>query len=119
MRVLLPAPFSPINARTSPWLSVSDTPESAMTPGKRFTIPLIASRVLDEGVTLMAKEVTHLENRCRSRFRYALGAFFTIRSQELPRQMVFRCRGLVVSSFLLGAGLAAPPADLSSFSSPR
>src|SRR3954471_14742309 len=37
MSVLLPAPFSPMTATTSPGRSASDTPRSAFTPGKVLT----------------------------------------------------------------------------------
>ena len=36
MSVLLPAPFSPTTATTSPRASVSDTSSKASTPGKRL-----------------------------------------------------------------------------------
>src|SRR5689334_8773158 len=42
--VLLPAPFSPISASTSPARSESETPCSATTPGKRLVMPRILSR---------------------------------------------------------------------------
>ena len=38
MSVLFPAPFSPTRARTSPLLSVNETPLRAFTPGKVLTI---------------------------------------------------------------------------------
>src|SRR5690349_12724743 len=47
--VLLPAPFSPIRASTSPALSESETPCSATTPGKRLVMPCIFNR---SGVSL-------------------------------------------------------------------
>ena len=58
MSVLLPAPFSPIKASTSPAWSVSETPESAITPGKRFTIPFIESSAVPEGTAVMAEAIT-------------------------------------------------------------
>src|SRR5579862_7069462 len=42
-RVLLPAPFSPSRAWTSPTPASKSTPSFATTPGKRFTIPRIAT----------------------------------------------------------------------------
>src|SRR6185436_10829887 len=41
--VLLPAPFSPTRASTSPATRERETPASAITPGNRFVIALIAS----------------------------------------------------------------------------
>src|SRR5581483_7189742 len=42
--VLLPAPFSPIRATTSPRLTETETPSSATTPGKRLSIPQSSRR---------------------------------------------------------------------------
>src|SRR5436305_1768849 len=42
-RVLLPAPFSPRSACTSPAAASKSTPSFARTPGKRFVIPRIAT----------------------------------------------------------------------------
>src|SRR5438067_12317326 len=42
-RVLLPAPFSPRSACTSPAAASESTPSFARTPGKRFVIPRIAT----------------------------------------------------------------------------
>src|SRR3954464_3066101 len=44
MSVLLPAPFSPISASTSPAANSNETSLSATTPGKRLVIPRIVSR---------------------------------------------------------------------------
>src|SRR5690606_4288012 len=44
IRVLLPAPFSPMRASTSPACKESETPSSASTPGNRLVIPLIRRR---------------------------------------------------------------------------
>ena len=44
MSVLLPAPFSPISASTSPARAVSDTSLNAVTPAKRLPMPRISSR---------------------------------------------------------------------------
>src|SRR5690606_29742694 len=44
--VLLPAPFSPMRARTSPCANDRDTLRSATTPGKRLVIPRIDSRLV-------------------------------------------------------------------------
>ena len=41
--VLLPAPFSPSSACTSPARASKSTPSFATTPGKRFVIPRIAT----------------------------------------------------------------------------
>src|SRR5438105_10229300 len=41
--VLLPAPFSPSRACTSPAAASKSTPSFATTPGKRFVIPRIAT----------------------------------------------------------------------------
>src|SRR5207249_3382060 len=41
--VLLPAPFSPSNACTSPAAASKSTPSFATTPGKRFVIPRITT----------------------------------------------------------------------------
>src|SRR5262249_43616895 len=43
MSVLLPAPFSPTRARTSPACSVRSTPRSASTPGNDLLIPSMCS----------------------------------------------------------------------------
>src|SRR5215475_8235793 len=44
MSVLLPAPFSPRSANTSPACRSRSTPRSARTPGKDLTMPRIDSR---------------------------------------------------------------------------
>ena len=41
--VLLPAPFSPSSACTSPTFASKSTPSFATTPGKRFVMPYIAT----------------------------------------------------------------------------
>src|SRR6478672_2479935 len=43
MSVLLPAPFSPTSAWTSPARTLKSTPSSAVVAPKRFTIPLTSS----------------------------------------------------------------------------
>src|SRR5256714_10151855 len=45
MRVLLPAPFSPMSAWTSPRRTVKSTPCKALTPGKFFARPRISRSV--------------------------------------------------------------------------
>src|SRR5262245_21709660 len=55
MSVLLPAPFSPMTARTSPDPRVSETPWSARTPGKRLVSEWAASSGgIDGRLTLVA-----------------------------------------------------------------
>src|SRR6478735_4297518 len=49
--VLLPAPFSPMSASTSPARSDSETPCRATTPGKRLVMPRISSK---GGISLSA-----------------------------------------------------------------
>ena len=44
MSVLLPAPFSPISASTSPPRAKSDTSRNAVTPAKRLPMPRISRR---------------------------------------------------------------------------
>src|SRR5688572_10915997 len=51
INVLLPAPFSPIKASTSPTRSERETPWSAITPGNRFVIALISSKFAPCDVT--------------------------------------------------------------------
>src|SRR6266571_6562805 len=63
MSVLLPAPFSPSRARTSPARSSKSTPRSACTPGKDFSMPRISSRGTVEGVWAAAMGRTLLEQR--------------------------------------------------------
>src|SRR5207247_19860 len=46
MRVRLPAPFSPISARTSPGSSVKSTPSSATVAPNRLATPRISSRLI-------------------------------------------------------------------------
>src|SRR5713101_4949163 len=54
MRVLLPAPFSPSNANTSPARNSKSTPRSACTPGKDFSMPRISSSGTAEVVSAAA-----------------------------------------------------------------
>src|SRR6187399_61799 len=53
INVLLPAPFSPINASTSPRPSDRETSLSATTPGKRLVMPRIESKSAAGASTLL------------------------------------------------------------------
>ena len=44
IKVLLPAPFSPSTAWTSPGCTVSETPSLATTPGYRLVMPVSCKR---------------------------------------------------------------------------
>ena len=50
--VLLPAPFSPSSACTSPTAASKSTPSLATTPGNRFVIPRIATASLVAGTAV-------------------------------------------------------------------
>src|SRR5437879_3047528 len=63
MRVLLPAPFSPSRANTSPARNSKSTPRSACTPGKDFAIPRISSSGTAEVVSAAAMGGPLLEGR--------------------------------------------------------
>src|SRR6266571_78238 len=63
MSVLLPAPFSPSRANTSPARNSKSTPRSACTPGKDFSMPRISSSGTAEVVSAAAMGRTLLERR--------------------------------------------------------
>src|SRR4051812_12793429 len=59
INVLLPAPFSPISASTSPAFDSNDTSLSATTPGKRLVIPRIVSRCAAASPIFLFCELRH------------------------------------------------------------
>src|SRR5574341_438341 len=63
MRVLLPAPFSPNKACTSPWRSVSETQSRALTPGKLFEMS-VSSNTTGWFVLSIARLLETLRAQC-------------------------------------------------------
>src|SRR4051812_7366658 len=87
--VLLPAPFSPMSASTSPGCSDSETPDSAVTPGKRLVIPRICNNEAgaDESAGLgVVLDTDILAEDARTR---ALALFLHFRQLGAERGHVF------------------------------
>src|SRR3954452_23006517 len=115
--VLLPAPFSPRSACTSPAAAAKSTPSFARTPGKRFVMPRISTageapvvpaplssrtafgaccptrlagrRDVRDGADHAFHEPLHRVQRCDPRLRVRVAAL-ALAALELPRLVVDR-----------------------------
>src|ERR1700690_1921633 len=105
-RVLLPAPFSPSSACTSPAAASKSTPSLATTPGNRFVTPRSETADIVVGSVRRGPEAPR---RRRSALRASLdaldepvdrvellhGQLGALRHRELPGLVVDRTRELV------------------------
>src|SRR5262245_38764784 len=98
--VLLPAPFSPSRAWTSPAAASKSTPSFARTPGKRFVIRLIATAAscgaavaTEFGANVLAgsdlrDRADHSLDEPLDRVQLLDGEPFALRDHELPGLVV-------------------------------
>ena len=107
--MLLPAPFSPMSASTSPARAVSETSRSAVTPAKRLPIPRISSNGVEAPAPL---EDSGSVTDGTDRYERLSSASFALK----PATLVLSMRSTPVSMLLLGgiAALAASPLVASS-----